>query len=274
MIKAGVIGHPIKHSKSPLIHGHWIAQHNLQGTYEAIDIAPENLKEDVQQLIDQGYAGFNVTIPHKETIMELCDEIVGNAKTCGAVNTVVIEDGKIIGHNTDAFGFIANIKQAHPDFDFTSGPAVVLGAGGAARAVVAGLIDEGVPEVILTNRTRARAEKIAEDMSAYTDRISVKDWDDRSEILEGANLLANSSSLGMSGQPALEIDLEKLSADALVTDIVYAPLQTDLLKSAAENGNKTVTGIGMLLHQARPAFKEWFGVMPDVDEDLERLVLG
>ena len=274
MIKAGVIGHPIKHSKSPLIHGHWIEQHNLQGTYEAIDIAPENLKDDVQQLIDQGYAGFNVTIPHKETIMELCDEIVGNAKTCGAVNTVVIDGGKIIGHNTDAFGFIANIKQAHPDFDFTSGPAVVLGAGGAARAVVAGLIDEGVPEVIITNRTRARAEKIAEDMNAYTDRISVKDWGDRSEILEGANLLVNSSSLGMDGQPALEIDLEKLSADALVTDIVYAPLQTDLLKAAAENGNKTVTGIGMLLHQARPAFKEWFGVMPDVDEDLERLVLG
>jgi shikimate dehydrogenase len=274
MIKAGVIGHPIKHSKSPLIHGHWIAQHDLQGTYQAIDIAPESLQSGVQLLIDQGYAGFNVTIPHKETIMELCDKIVGNAKTCGAVNTVVIDEGKIIGHNTDAFGFIANIKQAHPDFDFTSGPAVVLGAGGAARAVVAGLIDEGVPEVIITNRTRARAEKIAEDMSAYTDRISVKDWDDRSEILEGANLLANSSSLGMAGQPALEINLDKLSADALVTDIVYAPLQTDLLKAAAENGNKTVTGIGMLLHQARPAFKEWFGVMPDVDEDLERLVLG
>lgn len=273
-IKTGVIGHPIKHSKSPIIHNYWIEQGNLNGTYEAIDIAPENLKSDIQRLIDEGYAGFNVTIPHKEAVFELCDEVDGNVEICGAVNTVVIEDGKLIGHNTDSFGFLTNIKTAKPDFDFEEGPAVVIGAGGAARAVVSGLIGHRIPEVILVNRTRERAEKIAQDIGLGTDLVEVIDWDERHEALKWANLVVNASSLGMDGQPSLDLNLEELSTDALVNDIVYSPLQTPLLKAAAERGNPTVTGIGMLLHQARPAFYEWFGMMPNVDEELERRVLA
>lgn len=273
-IKAAVIGHPIKHSKSPLIHNYWIEQGNLNGTYEAIDIAPENLESEIKRLIDEGYAGFNVTIPHKEAVMKLCDEIDGNAEVCGAVNTVVIKDGKLIGHNTDSFGFLTNIKTAKPSFDFEEGPAMVIGAGGAARAVVSGLIGHRVPEIILVNRTRERAETIAEEIGLGTDLVEVVDWDERHEMLQWVNLVVNASSLGMEGQPDLDLNLDKLSKDALVNDIVYAPLETPLLKAASERGNPTVTGIGMLLHQARPAFFEWFGVMPNVDYGLERTVLS
>lgn len=273
-IKAGVIGHPINHSKSPLIHNYWIKKHGLNGSYEAIDIAPEDLKSGVQRLVDEGYAGFNVTIPHKEAILELCDEIDANAEICGAVNTVAIKDGKLIGHNTDSFGFLANIKEAKPDFNFEAGTAVVIGSGGAARAIVSGLVGHRVPEVMLINRTRARAETIAKEIGLGTDLVEVVDWEDRHDALKWANLLVNTTSLGMEGQPPLDLNLDKLPAYALVNDIVYAPLETPLLKAAAAKGNSTVTGIGMLLHQARPAFNEWFGVMPNVDEELERLVLG
>ncbi|MFK7838971.1 MAG: shikimate dehydrogenase [Bdellovibrionales bacterium] len=273
-IKAAVIGHPISHSKSPLIHNYWIEQGGLNGSYEAIDIAPENLKEGVQKLIDEGYAGFNVTIPHKEAIMDLCDDIDHNAAACGAVNTVVIEEsGKLRGLNTDSFGFLTNIKSTSPDFDFEAGAAVVIGAGGAARAVVSGLIGQRIPEVILVNRTKSRAEKIAQDIGLGTDLVEVIDWEERHEALQWANLVVNASSLGMKDQPELDLNLDALSADVLVNDIVYNPLQTQLLKNASDRGNPTVTGIGMLLHQARPAFLEWFGTMPDVDDTLETLIL-
>lgn len=272
-IKAGVIGHPIDHSKSPIIHNYWIEKAGLNGSYEAIDITPDNLKSETQRLIDEGYAGFNITIPHKEAVLELCDEVDGNAEVCGAVNTVVIKDGKLIGHNTDSFGFLTNIKTACPDFDFETGTAVVIGAGGAARAVVSGLIGHRIPEVILVNRTRDRAEKIAKEIGLNTDLVEVVDWEERHDMLQWASLVVNTSSLGMDGQPELDLNLEKLSTEALVNDIVYSPLETDLLKAAKKRGNPTVTGIGMLLHQARPAFNEWFGIMPNVDEELERLVL-
>lgn len=272
-IKAAVIGHPIKHSKSPIIHNYWIEKSGANGSYEAIDIAPDNLKDGVQKLIDDSYAGFNVTIPHKESILELCDEVDGNVELCGAVNTVVIKDGKLIGHNTDSFGFLTNIKEANPDFNFEDSPCVVIGAGGAARAVVSGLIGHRVPEVILVNRTPERAEKIAEEIGLNTDLVEVADWDERHDVLQWAGLLVNASSLGMEGQPPLDLNLDALSTEAVVNDIVYSPLETDLLKAAKARGNPTVTGIGMLLHQARPAFYEWFGVMPNVDEELERLVL-
>lgn len=272
-IKTGVIGHPISHSKSPLIHNYWIKQHGLNGSYDAIDIAPEALKSGVQGLIDEGYAGFNVTIPHKEAIMALCDEVDGNAELCGAVNTVIIKDGKLYGFNTDSFGFLSNIKQAYPAFDFEEGAAVVIGAGGAARAIVSGLVGHRIPEVILINRTKARAEKIAEDIGLNTDLVEVVDWEERHDALQWANLVVNASSLGMKGQPSLDLNLDKLSENALVNDIVYSPLETDLLKSAKAKGHKTVTGIGMLLHQARPAFQKWYGIMPDVDSALEQLVL-
>ena len=270
-IRAGVIGYPIRHSKSPVIHAHWIEQNGLSGSYEAIEIAPEELKEKIAMLAADGYAGFNVTIPHKETIFKLCDEVDEKSRLIGAVNTVKIEHRKLYGTNTDAFGFIENIKQEAPGFDFTCGPAVVLGAGGAARAVIYGLLQEGVPRIILTNRTRDKAETLA---AMAPEKITVADWDARSEILKDAHLLVNTTALGMTGKDPLDISLENLPASSVVNDIVYAPLMTDLLKNAQRNGNIIVTGIGMLLHQARPAFHLWFGVMPSVTDALQKKVLG
>lgn len=268
-IKAGVIGHPISHSKSPLIHGHWIKTHGLDGTYEAIDIDPADLEGGVRRLVDSGYAGFNVTVPHKEAMLKLCDDVDEHAAAIGAVNTVVIEGGKLCGMNTDGFGFAHNIWEAQPGFSFQDKRAVVLGAGGAARAILHALLGENVREIILLNRTRTRAEELA----AHDKRITVLDWDARHEALEGADILVNTTMLGMSGQAPLDLNLEALPSAALVNDIVYAPLMTDLLRAADARGNEVVTGIGMLLHQARPAFKEWFGVMPDVDTSLRNLVL-
>lgn len=271
MIKrAAVIGHPIAHSKSPLIHNYWLQKYNIPGNYEALDIAPENLESAVHSLAQDGYIGFNVTIPHKERIFALCDELDAQARAIKAVNTVVIKNGKLHGTNTDIFGFAENIRAVMPDFNFIKGPAVLLGAGGAARAVIYSLLQEGAPEIRLLNRTREKAENLSREFSD----ISIADWDDRMEILSGANLLINATSMGMNGQPPLDLDLSVLPKDALVNDIVYAPLITPLLKAAESRGNPIVTGIGMLLHQARPAFKAWYGIMPDVDEALEKLVLA
>lgn len=270
-IRCGVIGHPIHHSKSPIIHNHWIAEHGLSGEYKAIDIAPENLQSGVQTLIDEGYVGFNVTIPHKQEIFKLCASADDVAKAIGAVNTVVIKDGQLHGTNTDAFGFIENVRQNTFGIDFAHRPVVVLGAGGAARAIVHGLIEAGAQDIILTNRTIDKAEEIA---AVDPDIVRVIPWEKRSAILEGAGFLANTTALGMTGKAALEIDLSALPQEAAVCDIVYAPLMTELLVQAQRNGNQIVTGIGMLLHQARPAFEKWFGVLPDVTPELEKKVLA
>ncbi|MEZ5918384.1 MAG: shikimate dehydrogenase [Alphaproteobacteria bacterium] len=268
-IKAAVIGHPVAHSKSPLIHNHWIKQYRLAGHYDAIDIPPDQLANGIKRLIEDGYTGFNFTIPHKERACDLCDELDEAARLIGAVNTMQIKEGHRIGMNTDAFGFITNIKTVRPGFIFTGCTALVLGAGGAARAVIQGLLEEGAAKILLTNRTREKAEILA-----TVPQIEIFDWEDRHDRLDEADLLINTTSLGMSGQPALDLRLALLPKKALVTDIVYAPLHTDLLKKAETQGNQTVTGIGMLLHQARPAFQAWFGVMPDVTPALEKLVLG
>lgn len=270
-VRAGVIGHPIKHSKSPLIHNHWIAEHGLQGEYTAIDIAPENLKEGVQKLIDNGFAGFNVTVPHKQEIFKLCENVDGKAKTIGAVNTVVVKNGTLHGTNTDAFGFMQNVHQSAFGLDFVHRPSVVLGAGGAARAIVYGLIEAGARQIIVTNRTEEKAKEIA---AMNPDIVSVVSWSAREKMLRDAGFLVNTTSLGMVGKDALEIDLALLPNDAVVSDIVYAPLETDLLLQAKARGNQIVTGIGMLLHQARPAFEKWFGVLPEVTEALEKKVLA
>ena len=269
-MKAGVIGHPIAHSKSPIIHQYWMDEYNLHGSYEAIDIAPDDLAVGVQKLIDAGFDGFNITIPHKQNIITLCDEVDEIARSIGAVNTVRIKGGKLFGTNTDGFGFIQNIKQAHNNFDFQNKTACVLGAGGASRAVIYGLIQEGVSRIILINRTTDTAQGLAKD---FGDIIDVVPWDERSEALINADILVNTTSLGMVGKPALDIDLSELNAQSLVCDIVYAPLMTELLKDAKARGNKTVTGIGMLLHQARPAFALWTGTTPEVTKKLESLVL-
>lgn len=267
-MKAAVIGHPVAHSKSPRIHQYWLEKYGIKGSYEAIDIAPENLESGIERLAAQGYNGFNVTLPHKEAMLELCDELDDSAREIGAVNTVKIENERFYGSNTDAFGFIENLKQTQRDFNFKDANVFILGAGGAARAAIYGLKQAGVSNITLCNRTEERAAELAAEFDC-----GVAEWKDRSR-LEGFSLLVNTTSLGMSGKEALEIDIGALSLDATVYDIVYAPLLTDLLIAAQDQGNKIVTGIGMLLHQARPAFKLWTGIMPEVTSELEKLVLS
>lgn len=258
-IKAAVIGFPVGHSRSPAIHNHWISQYGLRGQYDAHAIPPEHLKESLLRLIEDGYTGFNVTIPHKQTIMALCDEIDATARAIGAVNTLSVgEDGKLRGYNTDAFGFVENIRQSAPDFDFAGGAVLVIGAGGAARAVVYGLQQVGAKHIRIANRTHEHAEKIAQDF-----RVEVASCGTGAAGLKDVSLLVNTTPLGMKGQPPLGFDVSLLPPDALVNDIVYNPLETVLLRDAAARGLKTVDGLGMLLHQARPAFEKWFGVLPE-----------
>ncbi len=268
MIKAAVIGHPISHSLSPLIHGYWFNKYAVEGDYQAIDIAPDQLLAHITDLKAQGYVGFNVTVPHKQNVIAICDALDNTAHAIGAVNTVVIEEGRIEGRNTDAFGYIENIKQEAPNFNFKNGPALVLGAGGAARAVVYGLLNEGVREVFITNRTRANAEIIAGDF----ENVHVVDWEERDKACNDTHLLTNTTVLGMKGQDELQIDISALPSTALVCDIVYKPLMTTLLQHALIKNLQVVTGIGMLLHQARPAFAAWTGTMPDVTRELVSLI--
>lgn len=272
-IKAGVIGHPIAHSKSPMIHRYWLEKCGIDGEYDAYDISPENLDSEVARLVGSGIAGFNVTVPHKQAVMDLCSEIDETAKEIGAVNTVVVnEDGSLSGRNTDAFGFVHNLKENVSAYDFSSGAAMVLGAGGASRAIVYALLKEGAPEVIIANRTIEKAEALA--ANCYDpDRIKVVSWDGRNEEIGNASLLINTTSAGMSGMPALDIDMENLSTGCVTYDIVYSPLLTDFLKKSIMRGNAAVNGIGMLLHQARPAFASWFGIMPEVTQELSDMVL-
>ena len=269
--RAGVIGWPVGHSLSPKLHGFWLKTYGIDGSYQAIPVEPENLERDLRGLVDAGYAGVNATVPHKEAALALCDEADSAARAIGAANTLVFRDGRILGSNSDAFGFQENLRQGHASWRADAGPAVVLGAGGAARAVLWALIAEGAPEVRLVNRTFGRAEALAE---AFGERVTPLSWADAASALSGAALLVNTTSLGMDGQPPLELDLAGLPESALVTDIVYAPLETPLLRLAAARGNPTVDGLGMLLHQARPGFEAWFGVAPEVTPALRAAVLG
>ena len=271
---AGVMGWPIEHSRSPRLHGFWLERHGIDGAYLPFAVAPDKLAEAFRALPVLGLRGVNLTIPHKETALALCDDVTDQAARIGAVNTIVVgADGTLTGSNTDAFGFIENIQQ-DSDWQAAAGPAVMIGAGGAARAVAVALIDAGVPELRIANRTIARAEALAGDLSAPATAITVHDWPDRAAALDGAALLVNTTSLGMHGQPPLDLDLDALPADAVVNDIVYVPLETPLLQAAAARGNPVVDGLGMLLHQARPGFEQWFGVRPAVDDDLRRFVLA
>lgn len=263
MRKAAVIGHPIKHSLSPLIHNYWFEQNEIYASYKAIDIPPENLKREIGAMAFEDYAGFNATLPHKVAVMEFCDTVDPAAVVLGAVNTVVInKDGRLHGMNTDAFGFIENLKDHLDRWRPAAGPVMVLGAGGAARGVVYALILAGVPEIIVTNRTESTAHALAKS-EFCGGRVTVVPWGEKESHLARAHLLVNATSLGMHGQPPLEIDLTH--ATCPVYDIVYRPLFTPLLLQAQKRGLPVVTGLGMLLHQARPAFQAWFGVMPIVD---------
>jgi shikimate dehydrogenase len=270
-MRAGIIGHPVHHSLSPLIHTGWIKRHGLDAAYDAIDVAPGNLAEKIAELVERGYAGFNVTLPHKQALLNLCDDIDPVARAIGAVNMVTARDGKLHGSNTDAYGFIENLKQQYPDFDGAAGPALVLGAGGAARAVIYALLAENVPEIILCNRTMPRAEALARE-SFCRGKVRVSGWADRAAEAGKATLIVNATSLGMAGQAALDMDLSRTRQDCVVYDIVYRPLMTGLLRQARDRDMPVVTGSGMLLHQARPAFESWFGVLPEVDEELKQTV--
>ncbi len=268
---AGVMGWPVGHSRSPRLHGYWLDRYGIDGAYVPLAVPPDRVEEAIRALPALGFRGCNVTVPHKEAAYRTVDRLDETAKRMGAVNTIVVqEDGSLEGRNTDGFGFIENLKSGAPGWKGSDGPAVVIGAGGAARAVVASLLDEGAPQVWLVNRTRARAEELAADIGGA---IEVADWVSRETLLEGAALVVNTTTQGMVGQPALDLDLAALPASAVVTDIVYTPLLTPLLTAAQARGNRVVDGLGMLLHQARPGFAAWFGTQPEVTDELKRFVL-
>lgn len=269
---AGVLGWPVSHSRSPRLHGFWLEQLGIDGAYLPLPVAPEHLEQVVRALPRMGFRGANVTVPHKEAVMELVDHLEPLARRIGAVNTLVVrDDGSLEGRNTDAHGFLENLRQGCPLWNPTSGPTAVIGAGGAARAVVAALTDAGVPEIRLTNRSRERAEALAADLGGP---VRVADWAERAACLDGCSLLVNTTTLGMTGQSNLDLDLSALPLSALVNDIVYVPLETDLLARARAHGNAVVDGLGMLLHQAVPGFEAWFGVRPQVTDELRAFVLS
>lgn len=260
---AGVIGSPISHSKSPQLHGHWLRTYGIPGYYIPMDVAPEELETVVRTLPKMGFVGVNVTIPHKEAILSIADLVTDRATLIGAANTLIFrKDGKIHADNTDGYGFLENLKNGAPDWTAKAGPAAVLGAGGAARAVIASLLDAGVPEILLSNRTRVRAEKLKSDFGS---RVRVFDWVQAGNMIDNAALVVNTTSLGMIGKGEMRVPLDGLRKETVVTDLVYAPLKTKLLETAEEVGCVTVDGLGMLLHQAVPAFERWFGKRPEVD---------
>ena len=268
---AGVIGWPINHSRSPLLHGFWLREHAIEGAYVPMAVRPEALREALRGLAALGFSGCNVTIPHKVPALTLVHETDPMARQIGAVNTVVVRaDGTLLGLNTDADGYAANLVEAQPGWRADRGPAVVLGAGGGARAVVASLLARGAPEIRIINRTFARARALADEMGGSS--LRVLPWEQRSDAVAGAALLVNTTSQGMVGEPKLEISLDQLPRDAVVSDIVYIPRETALLSAARARGNPAVGGLGMLLHQAVPAFSAFFGVTPKVTPALRRAV--
>lgn len=271
LIRACVIGFPVKHSLSPHVHGYWLKEYGINGEYNLEEISPEDLEETFRELADMGYAGCNVTVPHKETVLDLVDVADEAAQRIGAVNTVIFRDGKSVGTNTDAYGFMRNLKQQVPDLDLKSGPVVILGAGGAARAICVGLLDAGADHIILTNRTQTNARALKRHLGA--DNIEIFDWERRGRSLAGASLVINASTLGMEGKHKLKLPLDKLPEEAVVCDIVYVPLKTQLLEDAEKRGNRIVDGIGMLLWQAQPGFELWYGKRPEVTSELRDYVL-
>ena len=289
------MGWPVAHSRSPLIHGHWLKRHGIAGSYVPLPVRPEDAVAAIRALPKLGFAGVNCTVPHKHSALEAADEVDGLARRIGAANTLVVHGGAIHATNTDAEGFMENIRvaakallqvrfqrdaqgAAHmgflvqaPEFGFDAGPAVVLGAGGAARAVLVALLDAGVPSIRLANRTRTRADDLAAELGQG--RVEVIDWAEREAALSGVNLLVNTTSMGMHGQEPLTLRLDDLPETALVNDIVYVPLETDLLAAARARGNLAIDGLGMLLYQAVPGFEAWFGVRPEVTADLRDIIV-
>ncbi len=267
---AGVMGWPIKHSRSPMMHNYWLRSHQLAGTYVPLAIKPEGLAAALRALHPLGFAGCNLTIPHKQQAMTIVDEVDAVAKRIGAISCVIVRpDGSLAGTNNDWFGFIHNLKQEQPGWRADAGPVVVLGAGGGSRAVCYGLMQEGAKEIRLVNRTFARAKALADEFGGP---LKALPWDERHDVLKGAAMAVNATSQGMAGQPALDIRLDQLSKTALAADIIYIPLETPFLAAARARGNRTVNGLGMLLHQGRPAWKAWFGIEPVVTAELRLMM--
>jgi shikimate dehydrogenase len=267
-LRAGVIGWPVAHSLSPRIHRFWLAEHGIDARYQAVVVPPDWLSDSIDGFRAGGWSGFNVTLPHKEAILPLLDMIDPLAVAIGAVNTVVaVGDNRLEGRNSDAHGFLASLRQTRAIR--TDRPAVILGAGGAARAILAALTDARISEIRIVNRSRQRAMALAAAFPAV-----VCDWNDRALALEDVGLLVNATSLGMSGEPALDLDLARLPVSATVTDIVYRPLETALLAAARARGNPVVDGLGMLLHQAVEGFAAWFGISPRVTPELRAHVVA
>jgi shikimate dehydrogenase len=270
---AGVMGWPVMHSRSPLLHNHWFQQHGLAGTYLPLAIAPEGLSAALRSLHPLGFAGCNLTIPHKQQAMAIVDEVDAVAKRIGAISCVTVRpDGSLAGSNNDCFGFIHSLKQEQPDWRADVGPVVVLGAGGGARAVCYALMQEGAKEIRLVNRSLARAQGLAGEFGVPGVSLTAVPWERRHEALDAAAMVVNTTSQGMAGMPALDIRLDALPKTALVSDIIYVPLETPFLAQARQRGNRTVNGLGMLLHQARPAWKLWFGLEPAVTPELRELI--
>jgi len=269
---AGVIGSPVAHSRSPALHGYWLRRYGIRGHYIPMDVAQADLKQVLGILPRLGFVGLNVTIPHKETVLALADVVTDRAALIGAANTLIfLKDGRIHADNTDGSGFMANLRQYALQWSPTQGPAAVFGAGGAARAVIAALIEVGVPEIRVANRTRPRAEALRSDFGA---KVIVQDWVQSSNMLEGAALVVNTTSLGMTGKPEFRVPLDAVLPGTLVTDLVYTPLKTHFLIEAEAQGCHVVDGLGMLLHQAAPGFERWFGTRPEVDEATRAAVLA
>jgi shikimate dehydrogenase len=268
-IRACVIGWPVEQSRSPLIHRYWLEQHGIDGRYTREPVAPQDLDAFVAAMRERGFAGCNVTVPHKERVLGLAHMADDDARAIGAANTLWFETGRLHAANTDAYGFLANLDAGAPGWDGNGAAALVLGAGGAARAVIHGLIRRGFEDIRLANRTGQRARALARHFGGP---VHVVDWDRRATQTQGCALIVNTTTLGMSGQAPLELDLSAADGNTVVTDLVYAPLMTGLLERAAERGLRSVDGLGMLLHQAAPGFQKWFGVRPEVTPELRALV--
>lgn len=271
MKHACVIGWPVEHSRSPLLHGYWLKKYGIDGTYTKRAVAPEAVADFLQSLRANGYVGCNVTVPHKAAAFSAADEREDSAKAVSAANTLWLSDGKLVAANTDTYGYMTNLSQQAPGWDRRDAPVSILGAGGAARAIVFGFLDAGVSEIRVFNRTRARAETVAQQFGSC---VKVFDWSEREAGSRDSAVLVNTTTIGMNGVGTLDFDLAGFDPECVVSDIVYVPLETELLRKAKSQGLRTVDGVGMLLHQGVPGFEKWFGVRPEVTDELRNLIVG
>ena len=268
---AAVIGHPVNHSKSPRMHNYWLVQFGLEGYYIPLDIDPKKFERSIRNLPELGFVGANITIPYKEKVLKIADKISDRAALVGAANTLTfLQNGGIYADNTDGYGFLQNIKSKYKDWSASKGISVVFGAGGASRAILGALLEDGASDIILTNRTRSRADQLRSDFGA---KVKVVEWMKIQNYLSDASTIVNTTSLGMVGNTDLPIPLNTLKKNTLVTDIVYTPIKTHLLATAAKMGCRTVDGLGMLIHQAIPGFERWFGIKPGDSQPLRELLI-